>query len=132
MSSLSTFTLKESIIPLVSMFDMMDIHTTKVEHKCGNREYMKMHLPVCSDPSNKELFPYVIDQFLDAVHQDCVHLTTGPQLYNMFYAVVDGAICISWQSISDTCASKLVDTFSEDLTTLITEYFMETLYQDQV
>ena len=103
MSSLATFTLKESIILLVMTSDVAQVRTTKVEHKWGaSKDYVKMNLPVCAEPSNKELFLYVINQFLDATHEDHLHLTTGPQRYNKFHAVIDGTIRISWQSISDT------------------------------
>lgn len=64
-------------------------------------EYDKLFLPVCNDPSNKELFLYIINQFFDAAHNNCLHFTQGAQCYTKFHAVLGGALRISWTTIAD-------------------------------
>lgn len=138
MSAVSVLTLKEPIIPLVSSFHPEDLRTVKLEHKWtttganAREEYAKMYLPVADDPSQKEVFLYVVDQFLDAAHSDRLHLTQGQYRYNKFRQVLGGAALITWQTLSDARAAKTVDTFMEDLRTLIDEYMSPTSYSDQL
>ena len=118
MSALSSITLKEAIIPLESSFDPDSICTVKVENKwtTGNKdEYYKMYLPVCEDPTKKELFLYVIDQFYDACHEERLHLTTGLERYSKFRLVVDGALKMGWQTISEAQQFKSLDNFAANI-----------------
>ena len=124
-------------LPLTPSFRPEELRTVKVEHKwtTGNPpqdRYAKMYLPVCDDPSNKEVFLYVIDQFLDAAHTDRLHLTTGAQRYTKFRSILGGDLRIAWQEISDATANKSVDTFQTDLDLLIGRYFTPTSYFDQL
>lgn len=139
MSAISVLTLKEAIIPLTPSFLIENLRTTKLEHKWttgvganARDEYSKMYLPICDDPSMKELFLYVIDQFFDAAHSERLHLTTGTARYTKFRAVLGGAVRLSWQTLSDARAGKTVDTFSEDVHALVAEYLPETSYEDQL
>ena len=77
MSAVSALTLREAILPLTQSFTTSELHTVKVENHWtsgtganAREKYYKMYLPVCDDPSKKELFFYVIDQFLDAMSTD--------------------------------------------------------------
>ena len=82
MASVAGLTLNEAILPLKEMFTPKDLTTTKVENNWttagGNEHYYKMYLPVCGDPSNKEVLLYVIEQFYDAAHNDRLH---WPRVY---------------------------------------------------
>ena len=76
-ASLAAVTLCNAIIPLLPSFRMEEVCAMKVEHTwtTGNganavKNYYKMYLPMCDDLSNKELFLCVVDQFLDAAHND--------------------------------------------------------------
>ena len=122
MASLSVLTLQEAIIPLICSFDSDSIRTVKVEHKWttgaapNQRDASaKLYLPTCDDPSKKELFLYVVDQFVDACHNDRLHLSTGPSRYTKFREVLGGALRLRWQSLSEARANKTTDTFVEDV-----------------
>ena len=135
MASLAVLTLKEAIIPIVPSFNVDELRTTKVENKwtsTGSEQYAKMYLPVCSDPSQKELLLYVVNQFIDAAHSDRLHLTVGSQRYVKFRSVLDGDLRLTWQGISDGRANKTIDSFHEDLRSLIGTYLHETSYDDQL
>ena len=136
LTSLSAVTLREAILPLVPTFRPEDLRTTKVENRWTpqnqNERYAKMYLPVCDDPSHKEVFLYVIDQFLDAAHNDRLHLSTGPVRYTKFRDVLGGDLRIVWQQISDAQAAKSIDTFATDLDDLIGRYLAPTSYFDQL
>lgn len=135
MASLAVLTLKEAIIPIVPSFQTEDLRTTKVENKwvsAGNEQYAKMYLPVCSDPSQKELFLYVINQFMDAAHGDRLHLTTGNTRYMKFRSVLDGDLRLTWQELADGRNNKTIETFNEDLISLISTYFHPSSYEDQL
>ena len=133
MAAVSMITLKEAIIPLQCSFDADNTRTIKVEHKWGNNNenYGKMHLPICGDPSKKELFLYVIDQFIDAAHEDRLHLTSGPVLYTKFRMVLDGALRLAWQSISDDRNQRTVESFKTDTTKLVDKYLSPSSFEDQ-
>ena len=139
MATSAALTLKDPIIPLICSFDTSQLRTTKVENEwtvgTGTRakdKYTKMYLPVCDDPSNKELFLYVVDAFIDAAAAERLHLTTGNELYNKFRQVVGGALRIAWVVISDARANKDVDTFMEDLMSLIGKYLAPSAFEDQL
>ena len=104
MASAAGLTLREAILPIKSTLVTADLRTVKVENNwnvAGQAQYCKMYLPVCDDPANKELLIYVIDQFLDAAHNDRLHLSTGAERYSKFRQVVDGSLRVEWQTISD-------------------------------
>ena len=65
------------------------------------KNYYKMYLPTCNDRSNKELFLCIVDQFLDAMHNDQLHLSTGALRHTKFWDVIGGNLRIFWQEISD-------------------------------
>ena len=107
-ASLSEVALCNAIVPLLPSFRDKDVRTVKVEHSwtTGNgtnavKNCHKMHLPMCDDPSNKELFLCVIDQFLDASHDDRLHLSTGALCHAKFWDIIGGNSRIVWQKISD-------------------------------
>ena len=139
MASVAGLTLAEPILPLKQTFNPDDLRTTKIEHTWSetvNREQRdrsaKMYLPVCGDPSNKELFLYVVDQFIDACHDSRLHLTTGDSRYNKFRQVLDGSLRIEWQNLSDARTSKTVDTFKQDYHALINKHLAPSSRLDQM
>ena len=90
-ASLATVTLCNVIVPLLPSFCTEDVRTVKVEHgwTTGNgtnavAHSYKMYLLTCDDPLNKELLLCIIDEFLDAVHNDRLHLSTGASCYTKF------------------------------------------------
>ena len=63
MLAVSALMLQEAIILLAQSFVALELHTVKVENHWTSGtgtnvrdKYYKMHLPVCDDPSKKELF----------------------------------------------------------------------------
>ena len=69
MAIIAALALREAIIPLQTTMETDSLRTVKVEHSWtegpnNQDQTAKMYLPVCGDPSKKELFFYVIDQFL--------------------------------------------------------------------
>ena len=113
LTSLSAVTLREGILPLVPTFRPEDLRTVKVENRWTTQNverYNKMYLPVCDDPSQREVFLYVIDQFLDAAHNDRLHISVGTDRYTKFRAVIGGDLRIVWQEISDAQAAKTTAT----------------------
>ena len=88
-ASLAAVALCNAIIPLLPSFCAEDLRTVKVEHcsttgngmNAVNHSY-KTYLLMCDDLSNKELLLCVIDQFLDAAHNDrlCVVPSFGTLL----------------------------------------------------
>jgi hypothetical protein len=134
MSALAAITLAEPIIPVVSLLDYDSLPTVKVEHKWqenGTDRYYKMYLPTCSDATNKELLLYMAYQFIDAAHDDRLHLTDGTQRYNKFRILLGGDLRVAWQAISDGRANKTVDTFTTDMHGLIATYLGPTSFADQ-
>ena len=94
MSGVAALALREAIIPLQSSFKAEDLVTIKVEHtwQTGTApdqrdRHAKMYLPTCDDPANKELFFYVLDQFMDATDNDRLHLSTGASRYSKLRVV---------------------------------------------
>ena len=123
MTSVAGLTLREAILPIQSTLDLENLRTTKVEHQwtttAGEERSAKMYLPICDDPAKKELFIYVIDQFIDAMDNNRLHLTTGPSRYSKFCQVLEGSLRIEWQMISDAQANKMADNFSIDVHALV-------------
>jgi hypothetical protein len=85
MTSVAGLSLREPILPLKQSFNPKDLCTTKVEWEwttgMGDNTWnktAKIYLPICDNPSNKELFLYVIDQFIDSAAESRLHLMTGP------------------------------------------------------
>ena len=76
-ASLAAVTLCNAIVPLLPSFRTEDLRAVQVEHSsmtgngtnAVNHSY-KTYLLTCDDPSNKELLLYIVDQFLDAAHND--------------------------------------------------------------
>ncbi len=139
MASIAALSLREAILPLATTISTDSLVMTKVEHNWSetvnsvNRERTsKMYLPTCDDPSKKELFFYVIDQFLDAMSNDRLHLSTGPARYSKFRQVLNGTLRLSWQTLSTARANKTVDSFLDDLRDLIGQYFAPTARSDQL
>jgi hypothetical protein len=148
MASLSVLTLKEGILPIISSFNPEDLRTVKVEHRFTDNSnamapvsrHEKAVLPICNDPSNKELFIYVIDQFKDACEPERLNLHSGMLRYNKFREVVEGDLKISW---NDLCSNRRADnnnagqanysilSFDQDLLTLLRLYLAPTSYEDQ-
>lgn len=135
MASLAVLTLKEPIIPLVTTFDPESIRNVKLTHYWtsagGENRSSKMYLPKAADSSNHELLIYVIDQFIDACHNDRLHLSTGVQRYTKFREVIGGDLRVEWQRISDAQANKTTDWFRSDLTNLLEVYLSTTAFEDQ-
>ena len=138
MASISTVSLREAIIPLIPTFHPAELRTIKMENKWTEgtapntvERYYKMYLPVCDDPSNKELFLYVVDQFFDAAHNDRLHLD-GTGCYTKFRDVLGGDLRIAWQAISGAQATKSLGNFVEDVDELIEQYLAPTSYFDQL
>ena len=100
MASVSAVALEAAIIPLQPSFHPEDLRTAKIEHNwttTGNNpeeKHSKMHLPVCDDPSQKEVFLHVIDAFLDAAHDDRLHLAVGSDRCNKFRQVRGFSVCL--------------------------------------
>lgn len=136
MASVAGLTLNEAILPLQETFTPKDLTTTKVENTWtttqGNEYYYKMYLPVCSDPTNKEVLLYVIEQFSDAAHNDRLHLSLGGERYSKFRQVLDGALRLEWQTLSDARANKTIDSFHEDVHALIALHFAPSSREDQL
>ena len=76
-ASLATVTLCNAIVPVFPSFRTENLRAMKVEcswttgdgTNAADHSY-NMCLPTCDDPSNKELLLCIIDQFLDAAHDD--------------------------------------------------------------
>ncbi len=136
MASAAGLTLREPILPLKASFKPDSLRTTKVEHSwtttAGQDKYYKMYLPVCDDPTNKEVLLYVIDQFLDAAHNDRLHLSNGATRYSKFRQVVDGSLRLDWQTLSDDRANQTVDSFTADVHALIALYMAPSSRDDQL
>ena len=135
MASVAGLTLREAILPLKASFDPTTLRTTKVENSWTSNNvdhYYKMYLPVCSDVTNKEILLYVIDQFVDAAHNDRLHLSTGDSRYSKFRQVLDGSLRLDWQTISDARNNKTINSFTEDVHALINLYLSPTSREDQL
>ena len=139
MSGIAALALREAIIPLQQSFNPDELTMVKVEHSWEQNpqsnpkeRHAKMYLPVCDDPSKKELFFYVIDQFYDAMGNDRLHLTTGESRYTKFRVVLQGSLRLSWQDISANQANKTVKNFDVDVKKFIEEYFASSSRDDQL
>ena len=139
MADIAALALREAIIPLQTTFTTDDLTTVKVEHQwvettnqVPRDKSAKMYLPTCDDPSKKELFFYVIDQFLDAMSAERLHLTTGNDRYTKFRAILNGSLRLSWQTISANQNSKTTANFFVDLHVFIDTYFAPTARDDQL
>ena len=125
-ASLAAVTLCNAIIPVLPSFRAEDLRTVKVEHSwmtgnganAVNHSY-KMYLPMCDDLPNKELLLYIIDQFLDAAHNDRLHLSTWPLSCAKFRDIVGGDLHVVWQEISDAQGAKSINSFVEDIDVLV-------------
>lgn len=137
MASISVLTLKEAIIPLVPSFNVEELRTVKIKHKWkdnGNVDKeAEMHLPICSDPSEKEVFLYVVNQFNNAVHEDRLHLSTAKERYSKFCYVLEGDVLLAWQQFTANAgnAATLAD-FEADVRRLIGTYLHPTSREDQL
>lgn len=141
MAAIAALTLRDPILPLVSTFQPEDLTKVKVENRWDMNvaagqvpKYAKHYLPVCDDPSKKELFIHVINEFLDACDDSRLHLSTGPLRYNKFRQVLEGSLRVEWQSLSDdrTTANQTTVTFAEDLRTLLLRHFTASSREDQL
>ena len=138
MASVSAVALEAAVIPLQPSFCPEDLRAAKIEHSwttTGNNpeeKCSKMCLPVCDDPSQKEVFLHVIDAFLDAAHNDRLHLAVGSDRHNKFRQVLGGSLRISWQAISGARQNKTVDTFDEDLRELVAKCLAPAARADQL
>ena len=106
MASVSALLLAEPIIPLQSGFVAEDLSTVKVENSytppnAFSRITKKAHLPTVSEPKDKELIIYVVDQFVYHCSDEQLHLNDGPLRYSKFCDVVKGDLLIAWQKISN-------------------------------
>ena len=138
-ASLAAVTLCNAIIPLLPSFHTEDLHTVKVEHfwttgegENAVKHSYKMYLPTCDNTSNVEQLLYIIDQFLNAAHNDQLYLSTGVQCYTKFQDIIGSDLRIVWQGISDAQVNKTVDRFWTNLDTLVGHYLAHTAYQDQL
>ena len=128
----------QAIVPLAESFNAADLLKVKVENRWTEGtttrvdKSCKMCLPVCDDPSKKELFFCVIDQFLDAMSSDRLHLTTGSERYTKFRLVMEGSLRLSWQTLSAARAAKSTASFAEDLRKFIALYFAPMARDDQL
>ena len=136
MASVAGLTLREAILPIKTTIVHENLRTTKVENSWttaqGANHSYKLYLPICSDPTNKELFLYVVEQFVDGAHNDRLHLSNGPSRYSKFRQVLDGAVKLEWQTLSDDRNNKTLDSFTEDVHTLISKYMGPTSREDQL
>ena len=85
-----------------------------------------MNLPLCDNLSKTELFFYVVDQFLDSMSNDPLHLSTGASHYSKFRMVVEGSLCFSWQTLLAVQANKMNNSFMEDLQAFADQFFAPT------
>ena len=138
-ASLAAVALHNAIVPLLPSFRTEDVCTAKVEHTwmTGNganavENCHKMHLPTCDDPSNKELFLCIVDQFLDAAHNKWLKLSAGASRCAKFWDIIGGDSWIVWQEISVAWVAKTIDCFMDDIGTLIGCCFAPVLHQDQL
>ena len=91
----------------------------------------KVYLPLIEDPSQKELFFYVIDQFYDAMGSDRLNLK-NEAFYTKFRFVLGGSLRLEWQTISAAQNNKDLDHFHQDVRALIDEHFASTARDDQL
>ena len=140
MPSVSAVTLAKMIISIVPAFCPEDVHTVKVENKGQTGADLvdmvdhchKMCLPVCDDSSNKELLLCVVDQFLEATHDHCLHLNHSSDCCTKFCSILGGNLCVVSQGISDAQAAKMVDNFMLNVDTLIAWCLQPTACFDQI
>ena len=135
MSAAAVLTLAEPIIPIISTLEYDSLPKVKVEHKWtenGTDRYYKIHLPTCSDPTNKELLLYVIYQFVDAMDNDRLHLDQATDRYSKLRLVLGGDCRIAWQALSDAQANKTTATFDADVQSLIGAYLAPSSFNDQL
>ena len=91
----------------------------------------KVYLPLIEDPSQKELFFYVIDQFYDAMGSDRLNLK-NEAFYTKFRFVLGGSLRLEWQTISAAQNNKDLEHFHQDVRALIDEHFASTARDDQL
>ena len=139
MSAIAALALREAIIPLQQSFNPEELTTAKVENTwdatvagTARERSAKMYLPIVDDPSKKELFFYVIDQFYDAMSNDRLHITTGERAYSKFRCVLQGSLRLTWQDISANQANKTMASFHIDVKNFIDEFFASTSRDDQL
>ena len=92
----------------------------------------KMHFPVCDDLSNKELLLYIVDQFFNAAHDNCLHLDNDGNFCTKFCGILGSGLCVVWHGTSDAQAAKTVDNFMLDVDTLIAWYLQPAVHFDQI
>lgn len=68
---MAALSLCKATIPLQQLFNIEDLLTVNVENQWEEGKpavflSYKVHLPTIDDPSKKELFLYVMDQFIEA------------------------------------------------------------------
>ena len=136
MASVSALLLAEPIIPLQSGFVAEDLSTVKVENSYTppnsfSRITKKAHLPTVSEPKDKELIIYVVDQFVYHCSDEQLHLNDGPLRYSKFCDVVKGDLLIAWQKISNARANKTIETFVADINEFFLVYLKPSSYLDQ-
>jgi hypothetical protein len=131
--------LREPVLPLVATIDAANLCTVKVEHRWlegaapnAQERCAKLCLPVADDPSKKELFLCVIDQFLDACSNERLHLLNGPSRHSKFRLALEGAAKIEWQAISANRANKTNNSFDEDVRVLLLKCFAPSSRSDQL
>ena len=141
MAAIAALTLRDPILPVVSTFRPEDLTKVKVENRwdmdVANGQvpkYGKVYLPVCDDPSKKELFVHVINEFLDACDDSRLHLNTGALRYNKFRQVLEGSLRVEWQGISNDRGepNQTTVTFAEDVRTLMLRHFTASSREDQL
>lgn len=99
------------LIQIMSEQPRLNIHGHNIKEIPPFDCSAKLYLPVCNNPSKKELFFYFTDQLLDAMSNDCLHLSTGPLCYFKFCIVMEGSLCLLWQTILANQNSKIVEFF---------------------
>ena len=138
-ASLAAVTLRNATIAILPSFRTENLRAMKVEHSwmTGNGanavdHSCKMYLPMCDDPSNKELLLYIVDQFLDAAHDDRLHLSAGPLHHTKSWDVIGGNLRVVWQEISGAQGAKSVESFMENFDVLVGCYLAAAACQDRI
>jgi len=135
MASFAGLQLKKPIIPIISEVDYDNLNMVKMIHQFdqgGTPTTRKASLPSCSDPANKELLLYVVDQFHKARAHNILWLDDAEH-YDFFPMVLGGNALIAWETISNAraIADRTDANFLVDVQTFLTEFVSTSSRLDQ-
>ena len=125
-ASLAAVALCNVMVPILPSFRVEDFCTAKVEHSwtTGNGANAVNHI--------HKMCLLTCDQFLDAAHNDRLHLSTSTLRCVKFWDIVGGDPRNDWQEISDAQVAKTIDSFMEDIDVLVGHCLSPTACQDQL